>query len=91
MPEKVCVPLPISTPPVPAIAPENSVEALIMASPLLPSCTVPPPANALIAALPAWPEMSNVAPLFTVIRLVFDMSAPFSRASMLAATVVAPM
>jgi hypothetical protein len=73
------------------MAPENSVEALRITSPLPPSCTVPPPASALIAALPVWPEMSNVAPPFTVIRLVFDMSAPFSRASVPAATVVAPV
>lgn len=78
-------------PPVPAIAPENSVEALIMPSPLLPSCTVPPPASALIAAPPVWPEMSKMAPPFTVTRLVLDMVPPFTRASVPAATVVVPV
>jgi hypothetical protein len=91
-PDRVCVPLIKRPPMVPAITPENSVEALLMRKIWPPRFTVPLPASALTMVSPLL-LMSN-AP-FTVTRLELEILAPPNRlgdrASVPDDTVVAPV
>ena len=60
----------ISTPPGPAIAPENSVEPAVITKPLLPSWTMPLPASVVMALKgKSEPEMSNVPLAVTTLEL----------------------
>ena len=81
-PERVSVPASIPRPPLPLMAPENSVEpAVITSPPPLPCSTVPAPASVLMNVKLALPEVSKVAPLATVTPLEFEMPAKFAKAS----------